>query len=169
MPRSSWTPADPRRTHHSAVSIRRSLCLGFWHVDTIAICLGAAFATDVVTRLYQVFGECGLSCGLRHSRRNGVSDGTLQRSRSTAFRRLLVRCNTRYGWVVSPLPNRVFHPVRKRQASLDAPTLRISCGWQEPITQNNGTNSGACDTFTLAPESQPSASCGGWVGFAITF
>src|SRR5512145_915466 len=102
MPRSSWTPADPRRTHHSAVSIRRSLCLGFWHVDTIAICLGAAFATDVVTRLYQVFGECGLSCGLRHSL------CTLQRSRSTAFRRLLVRCNTRYGWVVSPFPTGAF-------------------------------------------------------------
>jgi hypothetical protein len=54
MPRSLWTPADPRRTHQN-----RSLCVGFWHVETIAICFGAANAADSVTGLYQGFGKCG--------------------------------------------------------------------------------------------------------------
>jgi hypothetical protein len=35
IPRSSWTPADPPSTH----LFLGALCVGFWPVDTIAVCI----------------------------------------------------------------------------------------------------------------------------------
>ena len=81
-----WTPADPRRSHQK----KRSLCIGFWGVNTIAICSN---------RLYEAvssFGECGLPCGLRGAL------CTLQLFRSALHRGFLHSCNTRYEWLVRP-------------------------------------------------------------------
>ena len=80
---------DPGRP--SEISPRkRSLCIGFWGVNTIAICM---------TRLDKAvssFGECGLPCGLRGSL------CMLHLCRSALHRCFLHSCNTRYEWLVRP-------------------------------------------------------------------
>ena len=79
---------DPGRP--SGRSPKRVLCVGFWRVNTIAICI------LLVTRLSQALEECGLPCGLHGSL------CTLQLSRSALHRSFLHSCNTRYEWLVRP-------------------------------------------------------------------
>ena len=71
---------DPGRP--SKNSPNRSLCVGFWAVETIAICVSHFGAVSS-------FRKCGLPCGLR------VSLCTLQLSCS-AIPCLRNNCNTRY-------------------------------------------------------------------------
>jgi hypothetical protein len=71
---------DPGRS--SGISPKRSLCVGFWGVKTIAICM--MLAHGAVSSLRQ----CGLPGGLRGSL------CTLRRCRSAVLC-LLPRCNTR--------------------------------------------------------------------------
>src|SRR5882762_8150173 len=69
---------------------KRALCIGFWGVNTLAICL---------TLLYEAvssFGECGLPCGRRGSL------GPLHLCRAAFPRRFLPSCHTRYEWLVRP-------------------------------------------------------------------
>jgi hypothetical protein len=81
---------DPGRPSEISPKKRRSLCIGFWGVNTIAICM---------TLFYEAvssFGECGLPCGLRGSL------CTLQLFRSALHRGFLHSCHTRYEWLVRP-------------------------------------------------------------------
>ena len=81
---------DPGRPSEISSKQRRSLCIGFWGVNTIALCL---------TLFYEAvssFGECGLPCGLRGSL------CTLQLFRSALHQCFLHSCNTRYEWLVRP-------------------------------------------------------------------
>ena len=48
-----WTPADPRAAHQK----KRCLCIGFWGVNTIAICITR------FTRLYQALGSADSLAG----------------------------------------------------------------------------------------------------------
>ena len=56
---------DPGRPSES--SPIRFLCVDFWSVNTIVICIWTACAVDAITGLYQDFRKCGLPCGLRRS------------------------------------------------------------------------------------------------------
>src|SRR3990172_1658069 len=57
MPRSWWTPADPRRPG----LLLWSLCVGFWPVDAMAVCF------MLYDEAVSSFRECGLPYGLRDS------------------------------------------------------------------------------------------------------
>ena len=79
---------DPGRP--SGTSPSRSLCVGFWHVNTIAICI-------------QLLRGCLKLQGVRSPLRSmwfpvSASAG------SFGFTTLLSNCNTRYGWLVGPYP-----------------------------------------------------------------
>ena len=78
---------DPGRP--SGISPKRSLCVGFWGVQPLAICM--MLAHGAVSRVR----ESGLPCGLR---------GSLcpLRRCCSAVLCLLHRCNTRYEWLVRP-------------------------------------------------------------------
>ena len=52
MPRSLWTPADLRKAH-----LYRFLCVGFWTVNTIAICSRWLSPPTQFTGLYQASGN----------------------------------------------------------------------------------------------------------------
>ena len=56
MPRSSWTPADPREPHQRGSSV--------WASGPLT---PSPSASSSITGLYQDFRECGLPCGLRGS------------------------------------------------------------------------------------------------------
>src|SRR5262245_657963 len=79
---------DPARP--SGSSPTRFLCVGFWGVQPIAVCMSRAHGA------VSSFRECGLPYG----RRGALCPLHLCRS---AFY-LLHRCNTRYGWLVRPDP-----------------------------------------------------------------
>jgi hypothetical protein len=100
-----WTPADPRAAHQK----KRCLCVGFWGVNTIAIC---------IKRLYEAvssFGECGLPCGLRGSLCTlQLLCSALHRASST------VATLGMSGWLDLAQPG--LPPGKKRQASLGALT-----------------------------------------------
>ena len=85
LPRSKVDPGRP-----SGSSPKRFLCVGFWCVNAIAICIRLFY--EAVSS----FGECGLPCGLRGSL------CTLQLFRSALHRGFLHSCNTRYEWLVRP-------------------------------------------------------------------
>jgi len=51
IPHSLWTPADPRSAHHL-----RALCIGFWSINIIAICVWDFSSPSSMTGLYQVWG-----------------------------------------------------------------------------------------------------------------
>jgi hypothetical protein len=122
IPRSKVDPGSP-----SEISPYRSLCMGFWLVNTIADCF------IHVIEAVSGFGECGLPYGLR------VSLCTLQRLRSVVFIeavslgglntivssqcpfsiRVIPKlhislppslCNTRYEWLVRPYSAGTFTP-----------------------------------------------------------
>ena len=104
IPRSSWTPADPPEPH-----LYRSLCVGFWHVKTIAICF--IRTNEAVSS----FRECGLPYGLRGSL------CTLQLLRSASFfssTSYTVATLGMSGWLC--LTQRGLSPHKKHQASLGA-------------------------------------------------
>ena len=84
IPRSKVDPGRP-----SGTSPWRFLCVGFWVVNTIAICIKPANGA------VSSFGKCGLPCGLRDFL------CTLQWFCSVPVN-LLHHCNTRYRWVVNP-------------------------------------------------------------------
>jgi len=84
----------PRQTLQD-LTTPRSLRVGFWAVNTIAIC-SIRFNGAVSS-----FGECGLPCGLRDSL------CTLQLFRS-GLSSLLLSCNTRYEWLVKPYSTGTF-------------------------------------------------------------
>jgi hypothetical protein len=95
----------------SGSSPNRFLCVGFWSVTTIAVCISRDNGA------VSSFGECGLSCGLRgtlctlHLVRSGCTSSTgatLGRS----------------GWL--DLAPQGLPPGQKRQASLGALTLAVS-------------------------------------------
>jgi len=52
-PALKWPPADPREAHQK----KRFLCIGFWGVNTIAICM------QLVTRVCQALGSAGSPAG----------------------------------------------------------------------------------------------------------
>jgi len=85
IPRSKVDPGRP-----SGSSPWRFLCIGFWGVNTIAICM------TLFNEAVSSFGECGLPCGLRDSL------CPLQLSCSALHLCLLHSCNTRYEWLVRP-------------------------------------------------------------------
>jgi hypothetical protein len=88
---SSYIPrskVDPGRPSESLP--KRSLCVGFPSVNTVAICI------NLILEAVSSLGDCGFPCGLQDSL------CTLQRFRSVNFVDLLDRCNTRYKWLVTP-------------------------------------------------------------------
>ena len=95
---------DPGRPSES--SPNRFLCIGFWGVNTIAICM--TLCDEAVSS----FGECGLPYGLRGSL------CTLHLCRSALHRCFLHSCNTRYEWLVRPSSARDFHPARSAKLRL---------------------------------------------------
>ena len=103
-----WTPADPRRSHQ-----KRSLCIGFWGVNTIAICM------KLVTRLCQALGSAGSPAGY-----------VVPCVRFNCFVRLYIVASSTVatlgmsGWLDLPQPG--LAPGKKRQASLGALTLQRS-------------------------------------------
>ena len=101
---------DPDRP--SGSSPQRFLCVGFWSVTPIAVCIrrdnGAVSS----------FGACGLSCGLR----GALCTRHLVRSVFTSSTGATLG---RSGWLdraPQGLP-----PCKKRQASLGALTLALTC------------------------------------------
>jgi hypothetical protein len=103
IPRASWTPADPRGSHHSDPSGSAS-----GGIHPLAGCILPAHGA------VSSVGTCGLPCG----RRGAL--GPLQRCRSAA-RCLLHRCHTREEWLVRPSPQGRA-PCQKRQAAFGALT-----------------------------------------------
>jgi hypothetical protein len=104
---------DPGRP--SGISPTRSLCVGFWGVKPIAICVSAHNGA------VSSFGECGLPYGLRGS----LCTLHLCRSVSTSF---TGATRGRSGWL--NLTPQGLAPCKKRQASLGARTLGVSGGWK---------------------------------------
>jgi len=115
IPRSLWTPADPPSTHHNALFVLASGPLtpspsACWDLRPCAL-----------TRLYQDFGECGLPCGLRGSLYTPQPfRWVILLPPSITF--LAVATLSMGGWLV--LTQRGLSPLKKRQASLGAPTTR---------------------------------------------
>lgn len=79
---------DPGRP--SGTSPSRSLCVGFWHVNTIAICL-------------QLLRGCITLQGVRSPLRS-MWFPVYASAGSFGFTTLLSNCNTRYRWLVGPYP-----------------------------------------------------------------
>jgi hypothetical protein len=104
---------DPGRP--SGISPTRSLCVGFWGVKPIAICVSAHNGA------VSSFGECGLPYGLRGS----LCTLHLCRSVSTSFTGATLG---RSGWL--DLTPQGLAPCKKRQASLGAPTPGVSRCWK---------------------------------------
>jgi hypothetical protein len=102
QPEDSGGPPHPRHG--------RVLRAGFGHVETLAI------RNKLISKLYQHFRERDLPYGLQDS----LCTLHLLCSPSTSWLRR--KCNTRYGWVVSPCPTGTF----TRQ---DAPSL----SWRDNV------------------------------------
>ena len=105
---------DPDRP--SGSSPTRFLCVGFWSVKPIAVCISRDHGA------VSSFGECGLSCGLR----GALCTLHLVRSVFTSSTGATLG---RSGWL--DLAPQGLPPCKKRQASLGALTLPLSCGPQE--------------------------------------
>ncbi len=110
IPRSLWTPADPPSTH----LFLGALCIGFWPVNTIAICFWDFRPLLALSRLFQDLGECGLPCELRGSL------CTLQLFRSVLFTSCTTFLTTATlgmgGWLA--LTQQGPSPCKKRQVRL---------------------------------------------------
>ena len=120
IPRSRLDPGRP-----SGTSPWRFLCVGFWVVNTIAIC------TKPVNGAVSSLGDCGLPCGRRDSL------CTLQLFRSALLRTSSIASTLGMrGWLI--LAQQGLAPCKKRQASLDALTFRRSPA---------ATRTGHCNTF----------------------
>jgi len=106
MPRSK---ADPDRP--SECSPNRILCVGFWAVNTIAICIRMVYTITPNNGAVSSFRKCGLPCGLCRSL------CTLQLCRS-AFASSTTATLGMNGWL--GLIHQGLAPWKKRQASLGA-------------------------------------------------
>jgi len=125
---------DPDRP--SGRSPKRFLCVGFWSVNTIAVCISRDNGA------VSSFGECGLSCGLR----GALCTLHLVRSVFTSSTGATLG---RSGWL--DLTPQGLSPCKKRQASLGAPT---------PHAQRRGPRHHqprACPLRLIAPLAPPSA------------
>jgi hypothetical protein len=100
---------DPDRP--SGRSPKRVLCVGFWSVQTIAVCMSRANGA------VSSFRECGLPYGLR----GALCTLHLCRSACTSFTDATLG---RSGWL--DLTPQGLAPCKKRQASLGARTLAVS-------------------------------------------
>jgi hypothetical protein len=107
-----WTPTDPREARQ-----QRFLCVGFWCVNTLAVCMSRDHGA------VSSFRECGLPCGLRGAL------CTLHLVRSV-FTSLPGATLGRSGWL--DLAPQGLPPCKKPQASLGALTLAVSRGRNEP-------------------------------------
>ena len=102
---------DPGRP--SGTSPWRFLCVGFWLVNTIAIC------TMLANGAVSCLGDCGLPCGRRDSL------CTLHLFRSALLRTSSIAATLGMsGWLL--LTQQGLSPCKKRQASLDALTIEFS-------------------------------------------
>ena len=106
IPRSKVDPGRP-----SGSSPNRFLCVGFWGVKTIAICMSRDNGA------VSSFRECGLPCGLR----GALCTLHLCRSVCTSFTGATLGMSGGLDLAQQGLP-----PGKKRQASLGALTLRLS-------------------------------------------
>ena len=89
-----WTPADPYGPY-----LHRSSRMGFWYVNTIAICINRSNGA------VSSFRECGLpvrctQTGLLYGLCGSLC--TLQLCRSALHLYLLHSCNIQYEWLVKP-------------------------------------------------------------------
>ena len=110
MPRSKVDPGRP-----SENSPKCSLCVGFWAVNTIAICIRMVCTITPNNGAVSSFRKCGLPCGLCRSL------CTLQLCR-LAFASSTTATLGMNGWL--GLVHQGLSPWKKRQASLGALT-----GW----------------------------------------
>ena len=106
---------DPGRPSESSPMC--FLCVGFWAVKTIAICIWAIFIADAINGAVSSFREYGFPCGLCGSL------CTLQLSCS-AFASVTIATLGMNGWL--GLIHQGLSPWKKRQASLGALTVRVS-------------------------------------------
>jgi hypothetical protein len=95
----------------------RSLCVGFWAVNTIAICIRTVFTITPNHGAVSCFRKCGLPCGLCRSL------CTLQLCRS-AFASSTTATLSMNGWL--GFIHQGLSPWKKRQASLGALTVCVT-------------------------------------------
>jgi len=112
MPRSKADPGRP-----SECSPNRILCVGFWAVNSIAICFRKVCTITPNNGAVSSFRKCGLPCGLC------CSLCTLQLCRS-AFASSTTATLGMNGWL--GLIHQGLPPWKKRQASLGALTIGVS-------------------------------------------
>jgi len=112
MPRSKADPGRP-----SENSPKCSLRVGFWAVNTIAICIRTVCTITPNNGAVSSFRKCGLPCGLCRSL------CTLQLCRS-AFASSTTATLGMNGWL--GLIHQGLPPWKKRQAKLGAPTVCVT-------------------------------------------
>jgi len=95
----------------------RSLCVGFWAVNTIAICIRMVYTITPNIGAVSSFRKCGLPCGLRRSL------CTLQLCRSACASSTTATLGMN-GWL--GLIHQGLSPWKKRQASLGALTAGVT-------------------------------------------
>ena len=117
VPRSKLDPGRPSET-----SPLRSLCVGFWAVNTIAICFQTVCTANSIHGAVSSFREYGLPCGPCGSL------CTLQLSRSVFLSSLTTATLGTIGWL--GLIRQGLSPCKKRQASLGALT---TCGSADSV------------------------------------
>ena len=133
MPRSKVDPGRP-----SGTSPSRFLRVGFWAVNTIAICFIRAIGA------VSSFRECDLPCGLRGSL------GTLHMARSATASSPCATLGTS-GWLILTRPG--LSPGKRRQASLGALTaLRISGGRSRELARGDDRTLQPLDGRRKAPD-----------------
>jgi hypothetical protein len=125
---------DPDRP--SGSSPKRFLCVDFWSVKTIAVCMSRAHGA------VSSFRECGLPCGLRGT----LCTLHLCRSACTSFTDATLG---RSDWL--DLPPQGLTPCKKRQASLGALTPAVS-------RRRKRERSGRCRRSAPVPCSAPRSS-----------
>ena len=109
---------DPGRPSESSPMC--FLCVGFWAVKTIAICIWAIFIADAINGAVSSFREYGFPCGLCGSL------CTLQLSCS-AFASVTTATLGMNGWL--GLVHQGLSPWKKRQALLGALTVCVTGRW----------------------------------------
>jgi len=121
---------DPGRPSES--SPMRFLCIGFWTVEIIAVCIWTIFIADANNGAVSSFREYGFPCGLCGSL------CTLQSYRSAfaSFTTATLGTNGGLGLVRQGLS-----PCKKRQALLGAPTVCVSRKW---AGRDNGSKMESC-------------------------
>src|SRR5262245_31699214 len=126
---------DPDRP--SGSSPKRFLCVGFWSVKTIAVCMSRDNGA------VSSFRECGLPYGLR----GALCTLHLCRSACTSFTDATLG---RSGWL--DLTPQGLAPCKKRQASLGALTLAVSGGEKAPAVSPSAPLRGSSKPLTRQEE-----------------